>query len=166
MEDWVTVRTHPGSERKATEHLHRQGYETFFPRFREVQVRRGRRVEQVQFLFPTYGFVDVSTGVGSLRSVRGTRGVAGTLESDGCIQQHELSSFIRRLRASADAEGFVVLPAPPGRRIGDKVRIDQGVFAGMSGVYDGQTSQQRVFVLLRLMKRTVRARLYESDLAA
>ena len=46
---------------------------------------------------------------------------------------------------------MIDLPKPPRFRHGDKVRITRGAFADHLALYDGQTSHQRVAVLLRLL---------------
>lgn len=165
--DWVTVRTHPGAERRAIRHLDRQQFSHFFPKYRETVVRRGRRADVEQFVFPSYGFVDTSSG--SVRSLAGTRGVAELLGIESNIVCANISSYVKFLQASRDAAGFVVMPeaAVRRRRVGDRVRVERGPFESQTGVFDGQTSQQRVFVLLRIMGRgAVRVRLDEADLAA
>lgn len=165
--DWAVVRTHPGAESRALKHLDRQEFVHFFPQYQTVGVRRGRRVDLAPYVFPTYGFVDMETGSG--RALRGTRGVAEVLEPEGPVSSLEINSFVNRLMASRDPAGFIVMPqaAVHVRRIGDRVRVDRGPLEGRSGLYDGQTSQQRVFVLMRMMGRgAVRVRVNEADLAA
>lgn len=159
MHQWAVVRTHPGAERKALKHLDRQEFASYFPQYRETVVRRGRRVDVEQYLFPSYGFVDTASG--AERSLRGTRGIAEMLGGSTRVD-----GFVAMLQSRSDALGFVTAPASPGRVVGDRVRIELGPLAGYRGTFDGQTSQQRVFVLLRLMGRTVRARVNEVDLAA
>ena len=57
-------------------------------------------------------------------------------------------TVIDGLRAS-ERDGLIDLPRPPRFARGDKVRITRGPFREHLALYDGQTANQRVAVLLR-----------------
>jgi transcription antitermination factor NusG len=50
-----------------------------------------------------------------------------------------------------ERNGLVELPADPGFRRGDRVRITRGVFTGQLAVFDGMRSHERVAVLLQML---------------
>jgi transcriptional antiterminator RfaH len=58
---WYLIHSHPHAEGKASEHLRRQGFETYLPRYLK-QRRHARRIEKVSApLFPSYLFAAVDT---------------------------------------------------------------------------------------------------------
>jgi transcriptional antiterminator RfaH len=70
---WYVVQTRPHDESKAQEHLHRQGFTTYFPKLIK-SCRRPRKTERaVRQLFPRYVFlrIDSSRGWHSIRSTFG-----------------------------------------------------------------------------------------------
>ena len=76
MSKWYVVLTKPKQEGRAEEHLRAQGGEVFLPRTQLERMRKGKRVEVVEPLFPGYLFVNVKgceALVGSIRSTRGVR---------------------------------------------------------------------------------------------
>jgi transcription antitermination factor NusG len=52
-----------------------------------------------------------------------------------------------------ECNGLVDLPADPGFRRGDTVRIVRGLFAGQLALFEGQRPHERVAVLLQLLGR-------------
>jgi hypothetical protein len=72
---WHVVKTHPRAETKAAEHLRRQGFGTYLPRYLKHR-RHARRVETVPApLFPCYLFVAVDIAVQRWRSIQSSIGV-------------------------------------------------------------------------------------------
>ena len=59
--------------------------------------------------------------------------------------------------------GLVELPADPGFRRGDQVRITRGVFSGQLALFERQRPHERVAVLLQLLGRV---ELPKGDVAA
>ena len=52
-----------------------------------------------------------------------------------------------------ERDGLVRLPQPPQLKLGDRVQISRGMFAGQFGLYAGMRPQQRVAVLLAVLGR-------------
>src|ERR1700753_504542 len=73
---WYVVQTQANGEAKAAEHLRRQGYEIYLPRY----LKRRRHARKVDFvakpLFPRYMFVAVDVATQSWRSIQSTAGVS------------------------------------------------------------------------------------------
>jgi len=63
----------------AQRHLDRQGFESFFPVMKEVEVRRGSRCERGTPLFPGYAFVFFDVERDAWWSVNGTVGIGKLL---------------------------------------------------------------------------------------
>ena len=143
---WSVVRSLPKREAFAAERLRMDhGFEVFLPL---VQTQRAAAP-----LFSGYFFCRI---VDRWRSINSTFGVLCLVRVGDCparCPDHEIDS----LKAMIDAHGFVRLPdrpSTPAKRkiaVGAKVKITGGPFGGMSGLYAGQSTREREFVLLNLL---------------
>jgi transcriptional antiterminator RfaH len=155
--DWYLVHARPRQEAVAEVHLRRQGYEAYFPRLKLPRLRASRWVETVDALFPRYLFVGVRPDAQCLGPVRSTRGVAKVVrfgERYTPVARDLLSS----LRARESACGVHVLNAAA-LKLGDRVNIIAGPFAGLEAVFQSQQGTDRVRVLLELIGTTSRTTL-------
>src|SRR5262249_21000931 len=108
MSNWYAVYTQPQSEQLASEHLARQGFEVFFPRYLKRR-SHARHVEKVPApLFPRYLFVSFDAEVAGWRVIRSTRGVID-LVRNGIDPVAVSSEIIEEIRRRSDEHGFVVL---------------------------------------------------------
>jgi len=152
---WYVVQTRPQAEGKAAAHLGRQGFEIYFPRYLKRR-RHARRVEMVAVpLFPRYMFVAIDMAVQRWRSIQSTVGVT-CLVCNGDNPAEVPESIIRGLRLGEDDRGFVRLEKPPAFRLGDKIRVLDGVFAACLGLFEGMTDGERIAILLDMLGRKVR----------
>ena len=77
MSNWYAIFTHARAEQKAQFNLERQGFQSFFPKYRKRR-RHARRVETVSSpLFPRYVFVRLDLDRQPWRSINSTLGVHG-----------------------------------------------------------------------------------------
>jgi len=152
---WYVVQSQPNAELKAVTHLNRQGFATYLPRYRKRR-RHARRVEVVAApLFPRYLFVSIDTAVQRWRSIYSTVGVSNLIcNRDMPVPISE--QVVAALKQREDDAGFVQLDHRPLFRIGDKIRLLEGVFTDCLGFYDGMTDRDRVAILLDLLGRKVR----------
>jgi len=143
---WGVVRSLPKREAFAAERLRvDRGYEVLLPL---VQTKRAS-----QPLFSGYFFVRI---VEQWRAINSTFGVLCLVRVGDCparCPDHEIDS----LKAMIDGHGYIKLPevrgAPAERKIaiGAKVRIASGPFAGLNGLYAGQSTRERELILLDLL---------------
>jgi len=151
---WYLVHTRPHCEGKAAEHLARQGFDTYLPRYLKRR-RHARRIETVAApLFPRYLFVTVDMLTQRWLSIRSTLGVS-TLVSCGGRPAEVPAAIIGDLRGR-EVGGVVALDQRPRFAPGDRVRIVDGVFAGCLGLFEDMSDRERVAVLLDLLGRKVR----------
>ena len=141
---WAACRLQPNRTALALHFLNLQGYEVYCPRLRELRVLRGRRVEVLVPLFPSYTFLRVVTGWWQARWAPGTCG----LVMDGATPAKVPDAVIAEIR-SREHEGAIELP--PKVRPGDRVRVLRGPFRDHLAIYAGMTGRDRVAVLLRLL---------------
>lgn len=152
---WYVVQTQVNGEAKAAEHLRRQGYEVYLPRY----LKRRRHARKVDFaarpLFPRYMFVAIDVATQRWRSIHSTFGVS-RLVTNGDEPAAVPEGVIRALQSREDVNGFVQLEAAPSFAPGDKVRVLAGTFADTAGLFSGMADHDRVAILLEMLGRQVR----------
>jgi transcriptional antiterminator RfaH len=151
---WCAARLLSKREAYATHCLGVSGFTTYLPRLRENRTVRGRKVEVRPPLFPGYIFVLI---VLQWHAARWCPGVAHII-MDGLTPARVPDRIIAEIR-SRERGGLIELPRPPGLKRGDKVRITSGPFCDHLALYQGQTSADRVAVLLTLLGGRQRAEL-------
>lgn len=161
---WYLVQTRPHSERKAAEHLERQSFETYLPRFLKRR-RHARRIETIETpLFPRYLFVSVDVAAQRWFSIRSTVGVS-SLVCTGNRPTEVPDAVVAELK-SRETNGLVGFGQPPRFTAGDRVRILDGAFENCLGLFQGMRDQERVAILLELLGRKVRVVLDDLSVAA
>lgn len=151
--------TKPCHEAIAAEHLRRQGYQFYYPRFLE---RKPNRTPRVRPLFPRYMFVFIEQ---AWYSLLGTRGISCVLM--GVTGPAVLTSpIIDALKQREDSRGLVSLTIPPKFKPGEAVKARSGPLAGHLLIVDGMPARERCRVLLNLLGRQVPCDLAESLLVA
>ena len=153
---WTAAQLHGHREHVALHALGLAGYEVYLPRIAERRLIRGRRVDGVQALFPTYAFVLV------VHHWWNTSHAPGVLKlvMDGARPARVPDSAIEAIKAR-EKRGLVVLPDPPRLRAGTRVRVVSGPFAGRGGtilLHSGLNGRERVIVLLAALGRIEVAR--------
>lgn len=152
---WYVARTHPHAETKASQHLQRQGFAIYLPRYLK-QRRHARRIERIAApLFPSYVFVAVDLATQRWLSINSTIGVA-KLVRNGDRPAPVPQAIIDALKGREDADGFVQLDRRPRFLPGDKIRVVGGAFSDCFGLYEGMSNSERVAILLDLLGRKVR----------
>jgi transcriptional antiterminator RfaH len=151
--DWYVVRCKPREDARAIENLGHQGFEAFAPGClvtRRVGTVR-RKVSEP--MFPGYAFVRLSTTRHDWSVLRSTRGVMQLLRF-GTTAPRVPASVIEGLKRidgiDLDAKAAARL------KVGDTVRLLDGPFAGLTGVYEQRDGMMRACVLLECMQRQVR----------
>ena len=153
MSFWSVAQTESQRERTAQRFLEQNGFETYLPM---IKVSR-RNVP----LFPAYLFVRI---VDRWYSIQHTIGVLQLLSS-GELPSRLDDKVIAQIRGQ-ERNGVVRLPKPRGLQLGDRVVVLRGAFFDRVGLYDGQSSRDRQFVLLELLGRSVRVEVGKQDLRA
>ena len=146
MAYWTAARYMLAQERLALHFLRLAGFEVYLPRLRAQRILRGRRVEVTPPLFPGYCFVAIELQWHAAHRAPGTLG----LVMNGGGPAHVPDNVIAELK-SRERNGFIELSKPRGPRIGSRVKVTAGPFAGQFGLYTGMKPHQRVEVLLMLL---------------
>ncbi len=143
---WYLAQCKPRQDERAQQHLENQGYTCYRPQYRRERVLRGRLQAQMESLFPGYLFIQLA-GDSNWSPLRSTRGLSRIVAFNG--QPHPLpTSLIVKLqqRPASNEQAYL----QPGHR----VRIIEGPFAELEGIYQGMSGEQRVIVLLNLLQQT------------
>ncbi len=157
---WAVLLTQPNRERTVEEHARQQEFEVWFPRISPNEV-----------LFPRYGFVNIT---GAWRALLSTLGVSDVLRSGPSDREDRAPVFvpshtpdgngIEDLRAR-ERNGFIILPPRQRFAQGEPVHVDEGLFVGWSGLYDGMPQEGRAAVLLAAMGQWTRVELNDEALS-
>jgi transcriptional antiterminator RfaH len=158
---WYAVNTQPRAEHKACFHLQRQGFHTYLPRYLKCR-RHARRVDTVAApFFPRYLFVAIDMAAQRWRSINSTVGVSHIV-CTGDNPARVPDEIIAQLKQTEDERGFIEVRKPRFSR-GDKVTVLDGAFTDCIGIFEAETDEKRVAVLLELLGRKVRVSM-EADL--
>lgn len=141
---WAVATTFSNSEDRAVDHLVRQNFQTYLPKF------LNGRSKKPTVLFPGYLFVRLQD---HWRSIFGTRGIIGLImlgENPAIVQEKVVDDIQSRER-----NGFVILPEHVRTRFrkGKKVTVKCGPLYGLVGVVQHTTGTERVRVLFQLLGR-------------
>lgn len=154
MKDWYAVYTQPRNELMASEHLARQGFEIFFPRYLKRR-SHARRIEFVPApLFPRYLFTRFDVNDAGWRAVRSTRGVID-LVRNGIDPVKLPPGVIDQMRARQGDDGYVQLSSNLNLARGARIRIESGPFADYEAIFEAKRDNDRVVALLSLLGRKV-----------
>ena len=151
--DWFAVYTKPRQESVALLNLERQSFECYLPMTEgSDQYRSARDTARHEPLFPRYLFLKADPQRQSLEVVRSTRGATGLVRAG--IELIKIpESVIAGLKARMHpATGLIPLDSIA-LDSGDKVRVCDGPFASLEGVFKEHKGQTRSILLLDILGR-------------
>jgi transcriptional antiterminator RfaH len=158
MMSWYAVSTHVQSEEKAARHLCNQGFDVYLPRYLKRK-RHARKTEIVKApLFPRYLFVTFNMNLHQWRCINSTVGVA-RLVCTGNDPTPVPAPIIEEIRMRENENGIVVFDPRNRFKKGDPVRLLNGPFADVIGLFECATDNERVMVLLDLLGRQVKVKM-------
>ena len=143
---WAAAQLQPQRDALALHFLQQAGFETYAPRLRERRTVWGRKVVKTPLLFPAYAFVFIRL---QWHTARWAPGVV-RLIMDGVQPAVVPDAVIAEIR-KREVGGLIELPKPQLARLGGRVRVLTGPFAGHIGLYAGMKPRARVEVLLSLL---------------
>ena len=156
MITWYVAYTQPHGEAKALDHLHRQGYTLYLPRYRRFVRHARQRALVLRPLFPRYLFVGLDRLTQRWRPIRSTAGVVG-LVANGDEPVPVAAEVIETLQRREQDGAFDLLSPVQRLSVGDAVRVTEGPFENLIGHLLSVADHERVFILLDLLGRSVRA---------
>ncbi|MEX0803098.1 MAG: transcription termination/antitermination NusG family protein [Candidatus Binatia bacterium] len=150
MKRWYAVYTQPRNESLATEHLARQSFDAYCPRYQKRRSHAGRIDFVSSPLFPRYVFVAFDPETARWQAIRSTRGVVD-LVRNGLDPVPVPEFIISEIRTREDENGFVLLGNHLKLARGDKFSIAAGPFAGHVAIFEARRDSARVIALLSLL---------------
>src|SRR5688572_17738711 len=168
---WGVLQTHLNASVVAVQNLKRQDYEVYNPRFNERVIVQGRFTtwRRAQ-LFKDYLFVKIEDRWRSLMSTRGVKQLMMWHENQPAFLR---DGEIRKLKAREDPLTGLINVEPrgqfvPGQSVQFKSKsVETGIahpFAWQCAVFDDQSSEERVFVLLNWLGAQRRVEVNKRDL--
>ena len=149
---WLVVQSKPMQERVAASNLTHRGVETYLPLFLEPPWHR-RAPRGPMPLFPGYVFVtcDIQTQLSGVRFCPAVSRVVSFGRDLAFVDD----SLIQSLRELEEDRGFIVPETlHKALRKGQRVRIMDGPFKGLEGVFQGYLrGSQRALVLIDFLRR-------------
>jgi transcriptional antiterminator RfaH len=155
---WAVARVH--NEGLARICLAERGYSVFAP---QIETRR----RTLALLFPSHIFVLV---VSHWMSANRAPGVVELIR----FGEHPArcpTTEIEALKARLGPNGVIALPPPPPpppKRIikpGARVRVIDGPFRGLNGIFQGQTSRDRILVLMSVLNAARPVKIHAASIA-
>ena len=114
-------------------------------------------MDRIEPLFPRYLFLQMDVEVQSLAPVRSTVGVTDIVRF-GAVYATVLDEVVQELMNRAEPEtGLHRLRTPLFER-GVHVRVLEGPFSGLEGVFECCEGEERVLILLEVLGRQTRVR--------
>ena len=160
MPTWYVVLTKAKQEERAEEHLRAQGGEVFLPKIQIEKIRKGKRVEVVEPLFPGYLFVNIQGCeqlVGSIRSTRGVRQILRFGIKPIEIQQGLIDDL--KARCNSQFEGQVEGQATSLNdkqtifNPGQKIEVTSGPFKAYQAIFKQFDGEARAIILLNVLNQ-------------
>lgn len=154
MKRWYLLYCKRGEQARAKLHLENQGIECYFPEIEVEKVLRNKKQTVKEPLFPCYVFIRFDYQAGpSFTTVRSTRGVVDFIRR-GALPYELEGDLIYELRLLEKHDDHCIkLPEP---EKGQKVKIKEGQFAGITAIYEEPDGDKRSFLLVEMINRPVK----------
>ena len=162
-EKWFLLKTKTRQEKRAMENLQRQHAHCYCPEVFVEKIFRGKKSKVIEILFPGYLFVNFRNCASSIHSVKNTRGVQNFV-SFGGYPARVPPALIQELKEKTKPSENLLISNLPKR--GDKLKVTDGPFNGMSVVFSQPNGDERAEVLLNMMNQQVKASIQYSNLVA
>ena len=161
-QNWYVVQIKANGFERAVANLARQGFLTFSP-MQKKTVRHARNMKNVMRpVFPGYLFVQFGAERGDWRKINSTYGVARLVSFEKSVPASVPDRLIAGLQARCDSKGC--LHAPDDLKIGERVRMVAGAFAGFVGEVENLIGEERIRLLYDFMGQKSRIDIKKSDL--
>ena len=162
--NWLLLQVKPRQEMRALENLERQQAQCYCPKIQVEKLRRGKRVQVEEALFPGYLFINSQpkhTGLTytSIRSSRGVNKIVGFGAEP--IKVPEALIMQIRHREHRNSLGLIAKDLP---QAGDDINITEGPFKGLKAVFSHTDGLQRSIVLINLLNQKTPASLANTQI--
>ncbi len=158
---WYLVQTKVRQEQVAVDNLEYQGYEVYLPM---LEVRRRRRLKMtcvVEPMFPRYLFIHLDTSADNWSPIRSTRGVSHIIRfgQQPAFIADELIELLHLREQGKDTKKESASTFEKG----EKVQIIAGAFAGHEAIFNAESSDERVCLLLDIAGRHTQIKIHQDQ---
>lgn len=151
---WYALRTRGRAEKAVARRLEERGFTSYCPLIERERQWADRRTRVLFPLFPSYVFARFTlTDLGEVLGVPGVTTVVRTAGVPTVVRPEELDS-VRLLETGIGETGEEPHPADY-LEVGEPVRVEEGPFAGMTGVLTEERGRSRVLVRLSAIRQAV-----------
>jgi transcriptional antiterminator RfaH len=157
--NWLLLQVKPKQELRALENLERQKGECYCPKILVEKLRRGKRIQVNEALFPGYLFINAQPEQNGLTytSIRSSRGVSKIVRF-GAEPTKIPEALIQQIK-QLEQGGATFAKAKGLAQAGDRIDILEGPFTGLQAIYSHADGQQRSIVLINLLHQQAPASL-------
>ena len=143
---WYLLQTKFRQERKAAQELKQQNINVFLPLYRFEKLIKGVRVTKAEPLFSRYLFIELDTKNTNWTSIRSTRGVSKFVEfgNGASIVDPLIIESLHNMESQTE-ESYLTH--------GEKIRVVNGAFEGLEGIYQATNGLARSYILMELMQQ-------------
>jgi transcriptional antiterminator RfaH len=145
---WYLIMTKPKQDEAAESNLKRQGFEVYRPQCCQVKTRRGKKITQLESLFPRYLFIKLDDQLQNWAPIRSTKGVL-QLVKFGAQAAKVDENLINQLKQQEQVALHEASDRP--YKKGDKLRVESGAFYGLDAIFESYDSDQRIIVLMNIL---------------
>lgn len=158
MRSWYLLYTKPREESRAKTHLENQDYEVFLPQVTVEKLRRNKRVEVEEALFPGYLFINIDLQNDNAGPIRSTRGVNGFVRFGLNLPPPIPAEIVETLQQRVECLDESLLdPMQELPQKGDKVVITSGRFENIEAIFQVADGETRSILLLDMLGKRVKA---------
>lgn len=153
MKDWYALYTKPHAEYQVVAVIKQKDVEYYLP---EIMVTTAKQVKKKVPFFPNYLFVRIDLEVFPISDLRWIPGLRHAVSFNGrpAAVPQAMISLIRQKLDTMNMHGGIPSHS---FKSGDSVRVIQGPFEGMIGVFEETTPANRVRILLTILGNINRA---------
>jgi transcriptional antiterminator RfaH len=155
--NWYLIFTKPREEYRALENLKLQGFECYLPLLLSETISSGVFTILPKPLFPRYLFIRLGHDQDSKSwaPIRSTKGVSKlvTFGTQPAKVHDELVTSLKKYESNLQKTPQKLFIA------GEQVRILDGLFAGLEGIYQMNDGDRRVMVLIEMLSKPVGVRM-------
>ena len=155
---WYAIQHKPAQAERALENLQNQNARCFYPKVTVETIRAGKRITRLEPLFSGYLFINIDESDplwGKLRSTRGVLRVVG-FGGKPLPVPDEVIEYIY--------DGLTAVEEQGGLRKGETVRIQEGPFRGIEGIFQAYEGDERAVVLISFMQKQQAVKVRLGDL--
>jgi transcriptional antiterminator RfaH len=159
--NWLCVRVGPHKEAFASDQLAHVGVEVYYPKYQRWIKHARQRKLVLRPLFPNYIFIHIDDDSrGLVMRTPGVQSLVGGVQSPS----HVPEELIALMKARENASGIVDIDREM-LRLGDKIVIHEGPFAGFDAVFLEYDDKKRVNLLIEFLGKQHRVKLAEKSVA-